>query len=131
MTDDTNDVGVDLESLAETGPPKDVTVAAVTEKPFDPRRAEDAARRKIGYALIFILAVIVVDALLLVAFINFAPSGALGPAALAADAKADSERLVAILNIVFGPVVTLVGSVTGFYFGAKTAQAAADAKAGT
>jgi len=36
------------------------------------------------------------------------------------QSKAEAERLSLLLNIVFGPVVTLLGSVTGFYFGSKS-----------
>ncbi len=36
--------------------------------------------------------------------------------------EADANRLAVLLNIVFGPVVTLLGSVTGFYFGRSRAQ---------
>lgn len=42
-------------------------------------------------------------------------------ARLAADqSQADARRLESLINIVFGPVVTLLGSVTGFYFGTRT-----------
>ena len=38
------------------------------------------------------------------------------------DPEQKSQRLLALLNVVFGPVITLFSSVVGFYFGAKTAQ---------
>ncbi len=31
-----------------------------------------------------------------------------------------SDKLVTVLQIVFGPVTTLVGAATGYYFGANT-----------
>lgn len=37
----------------------------------------------------------------------------------AEESKADADRLALLLNIIFGPVVTLLGSVTGFYFGTQ------------
>lgn len=38
---------------------------------------------------------------------------------MAEQSQADGERLSQLLAIIFGPVVTLLGSVTGFYFGTK------------
>lgn len=41
-------------------------------------------------------------------------------AAIAAiQSKESADRLAQLLNIVFGPVVTLIGSVTGYYFGTQ------------
>lgn len=36
-----------------------------------------------------------------------------------AQSKADGDRLTGLITIVFGPVVALLGSVTGFYFGSR------------
>lgn len=90
-------------------------------------------RRNIGYILLGFLA-----ALILLAFLELIYINASGPVALdkagrvllvggtpvraAGDDAADAARLVSLMNIVFGPVITLVSSVVGFYFGAKTAK---------
>ncbi|GAA0548212.1 hypothetical protein FHS83_000964 [Rhizomicrobium palustre] len=37
----------------------------------------------------------------------------------AQSAKDDAEALAALFNIVFGPLMALLGSVTGFYFGRR------------
>lgn len=42
----------------------------------------------------------------------------------AGTTKENFEHIVGLLNIVFGPVVTLVGAATGYYFGAQTLNAA-------
>jgi hypothetical protein len=36
-----------------------------------------------------------------------------------ADSKSNYDHIVGVLNILFGPVITLVGSATGFYFGSQ------------
>ncbi len=42
----------------------------------------------------------------------------------AGTTKDNYAHIVGLLNIVFGPVVTLVGAATGYYFGAQTLNAA-------
>jgi len=70
-----------------------------------------------------LLAVIAVSAFAQLFIVNHA-----GTPSMAEDA-ADGERLMKLMNLVFGPIVTLFSSVTGFYFGARTAQESG--KAGT
>lgn len=38
---------------------------------------------------------------------------------VAEQARDDGARLAGMLNILFGPMVALLGSVIGFYFGSK------------
>jgi len=92
---------------------------------FNPEQAAWAARKWIGYVLIGLLIGIVLGALAILYEINMAPIDLKVPATAAvqvADAKADAERLVAVLNIVFAPITTLVGTIAGFYFGSKAAE---------
>ena len=96
------------------------TVTSASKEPYDPRRAEDAARRYIAYALIGITAGIIVGAFILAAW-------ALSPNASIAD---NLDTILALLNVVFGPVIALLGSATGFYFGANTARRASEDRAG-
>lgn len=89
------------------------------------------ARRLIAAALLIVLIAIIAVGFGTLFWIEAAAGRALLAAArahgdvetvarLAADqSKADGERLALILNIVFGPVVTLIGSVTGYYFGTQ------------
>lgn len=69
---------------------------------YDPRPGEDGARRMIAYALIGLLAIIVVAILLLLAF------GVIEAAELKDFA------------VLIGPVITLVSAATGFYYGTKS-----------
>lgn len=93
----------------------------------------EAARRWIGLTLVALLIFIVVVAVL-TTIARPAPEAALLAAAknkddaerlaamlkLSAELnKADSEALTSLLNVVFGPVVALIGSVTGYYFGRR------------
>ena len=83
-----------------------------------PRIAKDKAsdiftRRYVAYLLLWLIVLIIIIALAEMIFgINWTD----------AAAEDKSKRLLALLNVVFGPVVTLFSSVVGFYFGAKTAQ---------
>ncbi len=104
-------------------------------RPYDPRHTTNEARKLIGYTLLALLILIVLlgfGALFLTAFqlhgIDQNVVAAIHSKAdaerfaavlkLASDeSKANADRLALLLNIVFGPVVTLLGSVTGFYFG--------------
>ena len=114
--------------------------------------APDMVRKWVGYTLLGLLIVIVLLAYVTLFFIqahahHFDQS--FGQTALSAihaktdadqlmaiiklmaeQSKADADRLSALLNIVFGPVVTLLGSVIGFYFGSKSAGQAAGANNG-
>lgn len=89
-------------------------------------RAEWRTRGVIGYILLGLLIGIVVCGFLALYVANSWPA----VPGSADDAEKDAVRLLAFMNVVFGPVVTLVGSVTGFYFGAKTAGTAVPPKAG-
>jgi len=93
----------------------------------------EAARRWIGLTLVALLIFIVVVAVLTTVS-RSAPEAALLAAVKNKDdaerlaamlklsaelSKADSEALTSLLNIVFGPVAALTGSVTGYYFGRR------------
>jgi hypothetical protein len=95
----------------------------------------DATRRLLGAALLVLLIAVVALGFATLFWIEVAAGGtsraviALArshgdieqAARIAADqSKADADRLALLLNIVFGPVVTLLGSVTGFYFGTQS-----------
>lgn len=69
---------------------------------YDPRPQEDAARRNLAYGLVALLGVVAVLSLV--------------PLLCYPDKV---ERVEAILQIVLTPLVALVASATGFYFGAK------------
>ncbi len=83
---------------------------------FTPKRAENAdtkTRRIVSYLLLALLSAVVFAAFIALFIIN---DGA------GKDDAQDAARLMQLMNIVFGPVVTLFSSVVGFYFGARTAK---------
>jgi hypothetical protein len=92
-------------------------------------------RRLIGTALLALLIVMVLlgfvvlflsetaaDRTMIAAVQSTADTDRLAAAAhIAADqSRVDADRLALLLNIVFGPVVTLIGSVVGYYFGSQS-----------
>jgi len=76
--------------------------AAPALVPYDPRPAEDGARRAIAFMLIGILFVIIGAVLIMVAWGSIHVS--------------DLKEFAVIL----GPVITLVSAATGFYYGTKS-----------
>ncbi|MFQ3595132.1 MAG: hypothetical protein SNJ63_03345 [Sphingomonadaceae bacterium] len=85
----------------------------VSTEPYNQARAHDEARKTISYFLLWTLVAVI---LLLAAF----------PLIYLLDVSAsgdfDEERggfVVQILNIVVGPLVALIGSAMGFYFGSR------------
>ncbi|WP_375397295.1 hypothetical protein [uncultured Sphingomonas sp.] len=74
-------------------------------------------RMWVSYALLLLLAVIVLAAFYALFQINGHP-----PQPNTDDNAADASRLMSLMNVVFGPIVTLFSSVVGFYFGARTAK---------
>jgi len=77
------------------------------ERPFDPNPARESVRGLIAQWLVLLLAGIV--------------TAAFWFAAWRPDAR---DSLKDLLQVVLGPVVALVGSATGYYFGSERAAAA-------
>ena len=75
---------------------------AVQLADYDPEPVRDLVRGRIALYLISVLAAMVAASFLM----------------LYADPW-HSDKLVTVLQIVFGPVTTLVGAATGYYFGAN------------
>ena len=99
---------IDLDAGAPLSVPNKLPPSFAVEK-YDPVRSIDHARKYIAYALIAILAVVIV-------FVLSAVVWMLGHES---PDRAKYDYLVGVVNIVFGPIVTLVGSATGFYFGSQ------------
>lgn len=94
----------------------------------------DRSRRLIGFTLLALLIAIVLSGFAMLVWIEAEAQRALLQGAQTAgdverlavvariaaeQSRANAERLALVLNIVFGPVAALVGSVTGFYFGSR------------
>lgn len=77
----------------------------------------DRARITIAYWLLAILTGIIVLSFALLLWALESGNG---------STQSNFEHIAALLNILFGPVATLVGSAVGFYFGAQAAQASAN-----
>jgi len=116
-----DDKAIDLETLGpgaklDNLPALETTVSAtlpetVIQKPEDPT---DKARKHIAYWLLGILTGIVVVSFALLLW-------ALGSGH--DNTENNFKHINGLLNIIYGPVVTLVGSAVGFYFGAQSAKA--------
>ena len=78
---------------------------AVKLRDYDPEPVRDQVRGQIALFLIGILALMVALSFLLLY-----------------AAPWHTERLVTLLQILFGPVATLVGAATGYYFGANSSK---------
>lgn len=75
---------------------------------YDPAKAQETTRGKIAIILLFILAFVIAFAFY---FLERLP---LGP-----NTKDYAANLVTVLQIIFGPIVALVGTALGYYFGSK------------
>ena len=85
------------------------TPTPVVPSEYNPVQAQDSARKNIAYALLGITAFIILGGFVLASY-------ALDPKAPVSE---NLKTVLALLNVVFGPIVALLGSATGFYFGAN------------
>lgn len=77
--------------------------------------SREPARRRIAYILLLFLGAVELAALVVMF-----------------NGSISEQRATNIIGLVFGPIVGLVGTVVGFYFGAQTAiQSAADVVSST
>lgn len=73
-----------------------------TTQPYDPRPGEDGARRRIAYALIGILGIVIFSSM-----------------ALFLIPCVDKGALKEVLGMILSPLFTLVSAATAFYYAAK------------
>lgn len=99
MTDD--------DSFRLLGKPLEVSppLLTTTSVPYDPSEDRERKRGQTALSLVGLLAGIAVFSLIF---------------AMVAATKEREDALKAVLELLFGPIVGLVGAVTGFYFGAKS-----------
>lgn len=97
LTGDDGDLTAESASRLEASPP--------TLEPFNLTREQEKVRGRIAEALLMLLAVIVLFAFLTLWIYS--------------TTFVDLEKL---MTIIFAPVITLVGTATGYYFGNKTSQ---------
>jgi hypothetical protein len=83
--------------------PVGLSLEQPSDKPYDPGRDREFVRSWVAYGLLGLLIVIV-----LLSFIALWAHGI------------TKDDLKEILTIFFGPIITLLGAVTGFYYGEKS-----------
>lgn len=109
---------VDLANLGAGAPAPDKTSGSPSEiKPYDPAQDQETVRGVIAIGLLVALGIVIL--FLLVAGSWLAVLCYRGTSCMSATESLGI--LTNIANIVFTPLVGLVGSVTGFYFGSKAA----------
>ena len=85
---------------------------SIMEEKYNPDKLVGEVRSYIAIGAICILAGVVLGGFVMAAW-------ALGTNATIKDNR---ETVVVVLNILLPPITTLVGSVTGFYFGVQSAE---------
>jgi hypothetical protein len=117
----------DLDAEGPAGSGKVIIPSSTLPQPQEKNETVDErTRRTVSYWLLGLLTLLLVTAFVATFIINEG-DGAFSGKIWIPDAAGQSEFFLKVLNIVFGPVVTLVSSVVGFYFGARTAN---ESKAG-
>ena len=81
-------------------------------------KPKNSARKNIAYALLGITGLIILGGFILASY-------ALGRNEPIAE---NLKTVLTLLNVVFGPIIALLGSATGFYFGANAAATSQQAR---
>lgn len=76
----------------------------IKTRDYDPRPDEDAARRRIAYALIMLLVLLCLATFCTLWF-----------------TKVPVESVLRVVEMLLGPIIALVSAATGFYYGTKAA----------
>ena len=98
--------------------PTPSTIPLLDPEPEANRATDDITRRIVAYVLLGLIFTIVLIAVTDLFVIN--------AQALPRSGDDDAARLMKLMDVVFGPIITLFSSVVGFYFGARTAKEAKD-----
>lgn len=115
-------VASDLDAEGPPGASKLIIPSQTLPQPIErAETADDRTRRGVSFWLLGLLTFLLVVSFTATFVINYG-FGNYANQRWVADASGQSEFFLKVLNIVFGPVVTLVSSVVGFYFGARTAN---------
>lgn len=83
--------------------PSDPQLLLPDEKPYNPNRDREWVRSIVAYGILALLSVTVIASF-----------------ACLAGGWINKEDLKDLLTIVFGPIITLLGAVTGFYYGERS-----------
>ena len=91
-------------------------VGRIDLEPYNQTKETDAARKYIAFWLIGILSGVVAIALLTCLVLIYFDT----------NDKDRFDHLLAVINLIFGPIIALVGSATGFYFGSQSQSSKQD-----
>lgn len=80
----------------------------VATEPYNHQKVQEIARKKIAFALVGLVFLIILLSFLYLWVLPLSP-----------NTKKYVENLILILQIIFGPIITLAGTAIGYYFGAN------------
>jgi len=95
------------------------TARPLASRPYDPAQDREQARGRIAFHLLYLLSFIVVGSFVLLALSFFVHWGKTGTQV---DVTAISNALKSLIELLFTPIIGLVGAATGFYFGEKSGK---------
>jgi hypothetical protein len=95
-----------LPASTSENPPELTTVKT---EPYNHRKQQEIARRNIAYSLVLIVFCIIIFSFVYLCYLP-----------LSEKTRAYVDNLVLILEVVFGPIITLTGTAIGYYFGANS-----------
>ena len=112
---DLNTLGVTTSAGSATPP---ATAGQIIEKPYDPTADRETIRGTIALALVWALVAVIAAVVLTGLVTAYACHGG---GACNAETM-DLKTIRAVIELVLTPLIGLVGAVTGFYFGEKSAS---------
>lgn len=108
----------DLNTLGAEVTGSAVNVSQIVEKPFDPTADRETIRGTIALALVWTLVGVIAAAVVTGAIIMYACH-----AGVTCNTETmDLKTIRVVIELVLTPLIGLVGAVTGFYFGEKSAS---------
>ena len=113
---------LDVSGFAPASVPTSAQDANIETKPYDPTPDRENVRGLIAQALVWTLVVVIAAVVLSGLITAYAchAKDACSPEAV------EIKTLRAVVEIVMTPLIGLVGAVTGFYFGEKSAAGRSD-----
>jgi hypothetical protein len=110
------DAPEDLDSVGSAAGPVPRPAAAVSRQAYDPSRDRETKRGQIAAQLLTLLTVLTLAPFVLALARGLCVRAVADAGACSGFPEID---LMALMQLVFTPVVALVGAATGFYFGEK------------
>lgn len=92
----------------ENGTPK---LDDVKTAPYNHEEQQEIARRRIAYSLVGLVLILVLFSCVYLWVLPLTP-----------NTRKYVDNLIVLLQVVFGPIITLAGTAIGYYFGANSAK---------